>query len=339
MEDLYPLKMQPIFKEYAWGGKAIRNQYKKNTPYARVAESWEVSVHPQGTSLIMDGECAGISLDKLEGLWGEKLCGTLHEGGNFPLTFKLIDAGDWAPLHVHPDDVYATENTPSDNGKTKMCYVLNAKSDAQIAYGFSRDITETELEQAVKENRLDSIINKVDVEAGDVLFIPSGIVHAIGKGVTVAEIQQTSSVSYTIGENDSDIEDIIEVSELDSSLGEEKVVGLPIETEEYTRYKLCCCRYFGAEKVEVDGIVPEKTDGRSFHILFFTSGNAVLRWNGGEIEVDKGDTFLIPAALGEFKIDGDCEYLKYFIPEFAKDFLEPLLDAGYGEDEVISLLY
>lgn len=339
MEDLYPLRMQPVFKEYAWGGKAIRNQYKKNTPYTKTAESWEVSVQPLGTSLVLDGDCAGISLDKMVDLWGEKLYGTLHEEDGFPLTFKLVDAGDWAPLQVHPDDVYASENSNSDSGKTEMCYVLNAKSDAQIAYGFSRDITAEELEQAIKSDTLSDIINKVDVEEGDVLFIPSGIVHAVGKGVTVAEIQQTSSVTYTLGEQNSDIAEIIEVSELESSVGDEKVLGLSIETEDYIRYKLCCCRYFGAEKVALDGMVQEETDGRSFHILFFASGNAELHWNGAILAAEKGDTFLIPAALGDYEIEGDCEYLKYFIPEFAKDFLEPLLEAGYGEDEVISLLY
>lgn len=339
MEDLYPLRMQPVFKEYAWGGKAIRNQYKKNTPYTKTAESWEVSVQPLGTSLVLDGDCAGISLDKMVDLWGEKLYGTLHEEDGFPLTFKLVDAGDWAPLQVHPDDVYASENSNSDSGKTEMCYVLNAKADAQIAYGFSRDITAEELEQAIKSDTLSDIINKVDVEEGDVLFIPSGIVHAVGKGVTVAEIQQTSSVTYTLEEQKSDIAEIIEVSELESSVGDEKVLGLSIETEDYIRYKLCCCRYFGAEKVALDGMVQEETDGRSFHILFFASGNAELHWNGEILAAEKGDTFLIPAALGDYEIEGDCEYLKYFIPEFAKDFLEPLLEAGYGEDEVISLLY
>ncbi|MCI9627021.1 MAG: hypothetical protein HFI90_09620 [Clostridia bacterium] len=337
MEDLYPLKMQPVFKEYAWGGKAIRNQYKKNTPYTKTAESWEVSVQPQGTSLVLDGVHAGVSLEKMVKLWGEDLCGTLHEEEDFPLTFKLVDAGEWAPLQVHPDDVYAAENTQNSSGKTEMCYVLAAKSDAQIAYGFSRDITAAELGQALQNGELGDIINRVEVEEGDVLFIPSGIVHAIGKGVTVAEIQQSSNVTYMFGE--SETEEIVKVSELESSVGEEKAEGLPIETEDYIRYKLCCCRYFGAEKVELDGVVPEETDGRSFHILFCTSGDAVLRWGEMETEMEKGDTFLIPAALGDYEIEGDCEYLKYYIPEFAKDFLEPLLEAGYGEDEVISLLY
>lgn len=337
MEDLYPLKMQPVFKEYAWGGKAIRNQYKKNTPYPKTAESWEVSVQPLGTSLVLDGVCAGISLEKMVELWGEDLCGTLHEEEGFPLTFKLVDAGEWAPLQVHPDDVYAAENTQNSSGKTEMCYVLAAKSDAQIAYGFSHDVTVAELGQAVQNGELEDMINRVEVEEGDVLFIPSGIVHAVGKGVTVAEIQQSSNVTYTVGE--SEIEEIVAVSELESSAGEEKVEGLPIETEDYTRYKLCCCRYFGAEKVELDGVVSEETDGRSFHILFCTSGDAALRWGETETAMEKGDTFLIPAALGAYELEGDCEYLKYYIPEFAKDFLEPLLEAGYGEDEVISLLY
>ncbi len=339
MDDLYPLKMQPVYKQYAWGGKAIRNTYKKNTPYPKTAESWEVSVHPQGTSLVMEGPCAGVSLDKMTQKWGKALCGTLHEEDKFPLTFKLVDAGDWAPLQVHPDDVHVTGKTENGFGKTEMFYVLSAKSDAQVVYGFERDVTEEELVRAVRSGTMGDIINRIPVKEGDVIFIPSGIVHAIGKGVTVAEIQQSSSMAYTFDAEDSKVADIIEVSELKSSVGEEKVVGLPIESENYTCSKLCCCRYFGAEKVELDGDVGEKTDGRSFHILFFSLGNAQIHWNGQETEAQKGDTFLIPAALGDYEIEGDCEYLKYYIPEFAKDFLEPLLEAGYGEDEVISLLY
>lgn len=337
MEDLYPLKMQPVFKEYAWGGKAIQTQYKKNTPYAKTAESWEVSVHPQGTSLVMNGVHAGVSLDKMSDLWGEALCGTLHEGSNFPLTFKLVDTAAQTPLQVHPDDVSAAEN--SGNGKTEMCYVLRAKSDAQIIYGFSEDMTEEKLERMLREKCFEETVNKVAVEEGDVLFIPGGVVHAVGKGVTLAEIQQTAGMTYALEDTDCAVEEILKISEPESSAGKEKTVSLPIEEEEWTRYKLCCCRYFGAEKAEVNGAIQEEADGRSFQILFFADGDGILRWNGGEAEAETGDTFLIPAALGNYEIEGKCEYLKYFIPEFAKDFLEPLLEAGYAEDEVISLLY
>ena len=348
MDDLYPLRMRPVFKDYIWGGNSLKKMYHKNTPYKRTAESWEVAVHKDGCSLVDNGAFAGQPLDRVMKQLGAELTGELCEGEKFPLMLKLIDAKDDLSVQVHPDDIYADQHENGELGKTEMWYVLSADSKAQLIYGFRKDLTEQEFRDAIQNHRLKDVLNYVDAEEGDVFFIEAGQIHAIGEGLVLAEIQQNSNTTYRVYDWDRvdangkprplHIEKALAVSNLESSKGHEKTPVLKVEEEGGVRKFLSCCRYFAAEHVEVDSFSNEQTDGRSFHILLFTDDQTTIRYQGGEIEAHCGESFLIPAEMGEYTVSGKCEYLKFYVAEFEKDILEPLIDAGYIEDEVLALL-
>ncbi len=348
MDDLYPLRMQPVFKDYIWGGNSLKKIFKKDTPYKITAESWEVAVHKDGCSVVADGVFSGKTIDELAEKLGTRLVGELSGNKKFPLMLKLIDAKDDLSVQVHPDDVYAEENENGELGKTEMWYILDAAPKAQLIYGFKKDVTEEEFKEAIEKEELGEILNSVDVAPGDVFFIEAGTVHAIGKGIILAEIQQNSNTTYRVydwGRVGADgkprplhIEKALEVSTLEGSVGLEKTPSLSIETEEYKRSFLCCCRYFAAEAVEVYSEAKEETDGRSFHIIMFTEKGGEIEYEGGIAEGKCGESFLIPADMGEYKINGECKYVKYYVAELEKDILEPLMDAGYIEDEVLALI-
>lgn len=348
MDDSYPLRMQPVFKDYIWGGSALKKVFKKDTPYKKTAESWEVAVHKDGCSTIANGKYAGETLEYLMKLRGEDFVGKLSSVGKFPLMLKLIDAKDKLSVQVHPDDVYADKYENGELGKTEMWYVLDAEDDAQLIYGFKDDITEEELAEAIELNKLKSTLNYVSAKKGDVFFIEAGTVHAIGAGLLLAEIQQNSNTTYRLYDWDRTGDDgkprplhtskAIDVCNLNGSAGVEKMPFVEVEYEECTRKFLNCCRYFASEHVEVHSCANEETDGRSFHIVTFIDGSGRIKYEGGEIEADRGNTFVIPADMGEYNITGNCEYLKFYIAEFEKDILSPLLDSGYTEDEVLPLL-
>ncbi len=348
MDDLYPLRMQPVFKDYIWGGSSLKKMFKKNTPYKKTAESWEVAVHKDGCSTVANGEFKGKTIDELIELMGKSLVGELNDNKKFPLMLKLIDAEDSLSVQVHPDDIYAGEHENGELGKTEMWYILDAEPKAKLVYGFKKDITEDEFRKAVETDELSEILNFVDVQPGDVFFIEAGTVHAIGKGLIIAEIQQNSNTTYRVydwGRVGTDgkprelhVEKAIDVSGLDSCIGKEKTPPLVIETGEYKRSFLCCCRYFAAETVEVYEEASEDADGRSFHIIMFTDKDGIIEYEGGVIEAQCGESFLIPADMGEYKIKGECKYVKYYVAELEEDILHPLMDAGYIEDEVLALI-
>lgn len=348
MEDLYPLRMRPVFKNYLWGGTALKEDYHKRTPYDITAESWEVAVHKDGTSVVDNGPLAGMSLDRVMEKLGEDLMGSFAEGDRFPLMLKILDANDKLSVQVHPDDIYANEHENGELGKTEMWYVLDAKPNAKLIYGFNRDLTEEEFSAAIRQKRLPDILNSVSAKRGDVFFIEAGTVHAVGSGLVIAEIQQNSNTTYRVYDWDRvdkngksrelHIAKALDVSNLEDSSTTAKMPVLTIEEGKNVRRMLSCCRYFAAEHITVEESAKEKTNGRSFHIILIADGEGTIGYQGGSVSFRCGDSFLIPAELGKYTINGECEYLKYYIPEFDTDFLAPLLNVGYTEEEVLSLL-
>lgn len=346
--DLYPLRMRPVFKDYLWGGSAFRDLLGKDTPYEVTAESWEISCHKDGTSVVANGALKGKSLEEAISLLGESLLGELCDGDRFPLLLKLIDASQRLSVQVHPDDAYAIQHENGDPGKTEMWYVVDAKPGARLIYGFREDVTARQFEDAIKRGTLEDILNYVDVKPGDCFFIEAGTVHAICEGLLIAEIQQNSNTTYRVydwGRVGADgkpralhIEKALEVSDLKSTRGDEKTAGLSIEKDGATVTKLACCRYFGSEHVECASSCGENADGRSFHMLLFLRGDGYIVHNGGQEAFKAGDSFVIPADMGAYIVEGDCAYFKNYLPEFETDFLAPLIDAGYIEDEVAALL-
>ena len=348
--DEYPLRMKPVFKDYVWGGNTLKKLYKKNTPFKCTAESWEVADFADGKSTVDGGVYSEKTLSQLTKEFGKDFTGELCDTAEFPLMLKLIDANDDLPLQVSPDDVYAAETAEKGENcqaKNGMWYILDADVKSRLVYGFNKDITAEEFEKSLNDGSLSDNLNFVDAKEGDAFFIEAGTVHAVGDGLLIAEIGQNPGTTYCVFDRSSEKEDgkcskldkqVLEVAVTESSCGKEKMPALMVENESCRRKFLVCCKYFAAEQVETDDFSCEETDGRSFHIILFTKQDARIEYENGTVFAQAGDTFVIPASMGEYKINGECEYLKFYIPEFEKDILSPLANAGYSENEILALL-
>lgn len=187
-------KLIPVFKDYIWGGSDIKDFLNKETPYARTAESWELSTHKDGLSLLEDGNSFLSFVEKSD----PSLFGThFNKESRFPLMIKYIDAKENLSIQVHPNDEYALEHE-GENGKNEMWYIVSAKPGAFIYLGFKDDYSKEEIIERIENNTLEEILNKIYVKEGESYFIKAGTVHAIGAGCLIAEIQQTSNITYRI---------------------------------------------------------------------------------------------------------------------------------------------
>ncbi|MDD3766760.1 MAG: class I mannose-6-phosphate isomerase [Eubacteriales bacterium] len=316
---MYPLKMQPTYKQYLWGGENLKKLYGKDTPQGNAAESWEVSCHPNGQSSVANGKYKGQTLAQVVSSMGEALLGkTISPAEKFPLLLKILDANDKLSVQVHPDDEYAMKNENGEKGKTEMWYVLDCKPGAQLVYGFKEGVTKEIFENAIKGGTLEEILNKVNVNKGDAFFIPAGTVHAIGEGIIIAEIQQNSDTTYRVydyNRKDKDgntrplhIEKALDVSNFESSVGKEKAQGSEVLDGENIRTILASCRYFNFEKLEIKEKSIENTDGR-MEIILVAEGSGKI---AGE-SFKSADSFVIPAAMGEYAVEGKCTLLKSYI--------------------------
>jgi mannose-6-phosphate isomerase len=236
----------------------------------------------------------------------------------FPLLLKILDAQDKLSVQVHPEDDYAMKNENGEKGKTEMWYVLDCKQGAQLVYGFKDGVTKEKFAEAIKNGNPEDILNFVDVEKGDVFFIPAGTVHAIGKGIIIAEIQQNSDTTYRVYDynrvgadgklRDLHIEKALDVSDISCSAGSEKTIGNSIYEGKNIRTYYIECKYFNFEKIDIVERSIEYNNNR-MEILIFAEGQ-------GEIEGESfkaGDSFVIPASLGQYEIKGKCTVLKSFV--------------------------
>ncbi len=307
-----PVKLIPAFKDYLWGGTRLKEEFNKKSDFDIVAESWELSAHKDGESVIASGEFKGIPLSKYVEKLGKGILGTNAEKFDyFPILIKFIDAKKALSVQVHPDDEYALENE-GEYGKTEMWYILDCEEGASLYYGFSRDITKQEYRDAINDGTLTEILNEVTVHKGDVFFIPAGTVHAIGAGIVICEIQQNSNTTYRVydyNRRDKDgnlrplhIEKAIEVSKLEKA---EQAIPA-IDGEETV---LASCEYFNVRKLKVSGEKGLEIDNASFHSLTVVEGSGRLSFGEAVIEFEKGDSIFVPAQDGRYVLCGQCEII------------------------------
>lgn len=310
---LYPLFFEPVYKNIIWGGRRFETYFKRTIPDGNVAESWEVCCHKNGMSVIKNGPLKGKTLDEVIKLYGKEILGEKYD--KFPLLIKLIDANDKLSVQVHPDDEYS-KKVENQLGKTEMWYVIDAKDSAKLVYGLKKGTTKEGLKNALEGNSVEDLLNFVPVKKGDIIFIPSGTVHAILDGLLLAEIQQNSDITYRLydwNRVDKDgkkrelhIDKALDVIDYDF---EGKV--LKPEFKEHNGYKMAqavSCKYFNVDIINVEEEFKDKPN-YSFIIFTVVEGKGKLIY-GEEYEIKIGDSFLIPAHLGEFKIDGKLTLLK-----------------------------
>lgn len=302
---LKPFFMEPYFNVKDWGGTRLESVYGKSIPSDHTGESWEVSAHPMGLSA-----CEGKTLPELIAEYGDKLTGT-EVKGEFPLLIKLIDAREWLSVQVHPDDAYAQRVEGDPYGKTEAWVVLDCDPGAQLVFGIDCD-NET-LRSEIAEGRLDEHLVKVDVKVGDVLYIPAGTVHAIGANMLIYEVQQSSDRTYRLyawGRNaELHIDKSIDV--IDPKQGGKPMQGVKLEMEGGIREVMIVDPCFALERITATGRMPMCTDGTRFYAYTAVSAGKVS-WADGEKEYKAGDSFLIPAALGDYALEGGVLYKSYF---------------------------
>jgi mannose-6-phosphate isomerase len=322
---LYPLIFKPILKPVIWGGSNIC-RFKQIEPVQEgIGESWEISGVPHSVSVVANGPLAGESLDKLLATAREQLVGKKNYerfGNTFPLLIKFIDARDDLSIQVHPDDRLAKERHNSF-GKTEMWYVIHAEQGAFLYSGFEQQITPEEYIETVKNNSFTEKLKKHEVKEGDVFFLPAGRVHAIGAGCFIAEIQQTSDITYRI--YDYDRRDASgKARELHTELAKEAIdytvynsYKTEYQREKNRAVKLADCVYFTTQLLEIDQPMErsyERLD--SFVIFICLDGNCSLCDNqGNEISVHQGETVLFPADTGSvtLKPNGEARLLETYI--------------------------
>lgn len=329
--ELYPLKFENVFKERIWGGRNLQRVLDKPLPPGDdpIGESWEVVDHRSESSVVANGTYRGNSVKSLREEYGEDLVGRrgLELGrGQVPLLVKFLDAQDVLSVQVHPDDEYANEHENGELGKTEMWYVIHAEPGAKIISGLEPGTTRESLKRAIEEGRVESCLKEIEVRAGECYFTPSGRVHAIGAGNIICEVQQNSDVTYRFYDwnrvdasgkpRDLHVEKSLDVIDYGAT-GDARVEPKLVHEDGAKVWKLVRCPYFAAEKLEVSARLPSGTQGESFHILSCFNGEGEVESEGNEaVPLRKGDSMLIPCALGRYEIasSGGMEILRSYVP-------------------------
>lgn len=292
----YPLKLSPVCKEIIWGGTKLKTEYGKVCDLDKVAETWELTARYDGMNTIVNGEYAGMTIAEYLGDKAEK----------FPLLIKLIDACDKLSIQVHPDDEYAQTNE-GEFGKTEMWYIVDAEPGAKLVYGLENYNKDT-FAPAAKEGTLEQYLHYVDVHPGDVFFIPAGCVHAIGAGILIAEIQQSSNVTYRVYDynrrgKDGQLRPLHVEKALDVIIDyTEDEINAIRYSDGYFEGALANCKYFRVERY-VGDITLNVQDG-FMHVLCL-SGEGTI---GGE-PITKGDSYFLPAGMGAVEVTGTAEII------------------------------
>lgn len=317
-----PMLLKPEGKDYLWGGTRLRTEYNKQIDLEPLAETWECSVHPDGPSLVVNGEHAGETLDKVLEAHPEYMGTKLNPENGFPILVKFIDAAKDLSVQVHPDDEYAHVHE-NQNGKTEMWYIMDAQPGAGLVYGFAHSVTKEQLRQAIEEGTLSKHLQRVDVHKGDVFFIPAGTVHAIGAGALIAEIQENSNVTYRVYDynrvdkngqkRELHFDKAAEVMNMEA---EDNLRRKPRMVNYYpgcSKELLCRCRYFDTERIQVTRNYSFTVLEASFQVLLCLEGSGELKADGGmqgALGFSKGDCIFLPAGLGECRVTGEATLLK-----------------------------
>ncbi len=314
------LKLEPAFKDYLWGGNRLETDFGMHSGLSKTAEAWVLSCHKDGNSTVANGIYRGKTLLEAIKAEGKAVLGTKAEGTeDFPILIKFIDAKQNLSVQVHPDDAYAKAYENS-LGKTECWYILDCDPDAELIYGLKKEVSQEELTEAIENDTLLEIANSVKVHQGDMFFIPAGTLHAIGKGILVAEIQQSSNVTYRVYDYgrlgaDGKPRQLHKQQAADVILRKpSKETGKPMGKAEafdgYQKQLLTECPLFKVERVKVDTAYTGKANADSFVSVLIVSGEGHIE-NGGEtLSFKKGDSFFLSADSGAFKVTGNVEFLE-----------------------------
>ena len=319
----YPIKFTPILKEKIWGGNKLKNNLNKETTKNNLGESWEISGVPGDISVVANGELKGFSLKDLLNEHKAKFVGEKiyrEFDADFPLLIKFIDAKTELSVQLHPNDELAQQRHNSF-GKTEMWYIMQADKGAKINVGFKESISKEDYIARLEEGRIVELLNFEEVKKGDSFFINTGKVHAIGAGVLLAEIQQTSDVTYRIYDwdrtddegNSRELHTALAIDAIDFEKKDD--FKLNYKRAANTSSEIASCKYFTTNYLPVKGdINKDYSNLDSFVIYMCVGGNGTISVNGNSENIKQGETILIPAENKQVEISAkNCELLEVFI--------------------------
>lgn len=319
-----PFMLQAAYKDYIWGGSKLKNEYGKETNMDTLAEAWVCSTHSDGQSIIMDREFKGLTLGEVITLHPEYLGTHPRIKDELPILVKLIDARKDLSVQVHPDDEYAKLYENGQFGKTEMWYVLHADKDAKLVFGFKHDVSKDELKASIKSGLVERHLRYVPVQKDDVFLIEAGTVHAIGKGIVIAEIQESSNLTYRIYDYDRvdkqgykrelHIDKALAVAQLSSSMEPRQPMRVLNYRNGYASELLGRCKYFQVERMLLNteryrAMADSKTGNNSFRVLLCVDGCGTLFGEDVLINFFKGDCIFIPANSVKLKMHGRAQLL------------------------------
>ena len=317
-----PFLLKPAYKDYLWGGEKLKTEYHKETDLSPLAESWECSTHPDGTSLALIDQNE-IPLTEVLKRHPEILGTHPRTRDTLPILIKLIDAKKDLSVQVHPDDDYARIQEHGSLGKSEFWYVLEAEPGASLVYGFSQDVTEEQVRQGISDGTIQKYLQKVPVKRNDVFFVQAGTVHAIGKGIVIAEIQESSNLTYRLYDynrrdrngnlRELHIDKALDVLNLHSSAEPVQPMRLLNYQPGFASEFLTRCRYFQVERILLSAEASEVsyyTDSSSFEVLMCVQGQGELKGTEFRIPFGKGDTVFVPADSEKMRFTGKAELLR-----------------------------
>jgi mannose-6-phosphate isomerase len=318
--DIYPLQFEPILKERIWGGEKLNSVLNKPITSKSTGESWEISTVEGDVSVISNGTLKGISLNEIIGNFPKEVLGTAvfeKFGKQFPLLFKYLDAKTDLSIQVHPNDELAKKRHNSF-GKTEMWYIMQADKGSRIIVGFKNNSNAKEYVSHLENNTLLALLEEVKVKTGDVFFLETGTVHAIGAGLLVAEIQQTSDITYRLYDFDR-VDSEGNKRELHVELALDAINYNKVETQkkynkqENVSNEMVNCPYFTTNYLNIAGEINVSKSATSFTVYMCAEGEFQLEFNRVQYHYSKGDTVLIPAAMTDFNLLGKATLLEIYI--------------------------
>ena len=316
----YPLQLSYIAKTALWAGDRLKTEFGKVSDYETISETWELSVRPNEMSMICNGEAKGMCLSDYISLVGYDCVSPLFGAEDrFPLLVKFIDARDVLSVQVHPDDAYAF-GVEGDSGKTEMWYVVDAAEGATLVYGLKKGVTKEAFACAVREERIGDVMNHVPVKAGEIYFIPAGMLHAIGAGILVAEIQQNSDLTYRVYDFDRVGADgkkrelhVQRALDVTRPFTEEEIKALRYTTGYAGEYGelLADSQYFRVQKMvcSTDRSRKLTVSKDGFVSALCVEGSGQISHENQVYFVQKGDSYFLPAGMGTCECSGDMTLL------------------------------
>jgi mannose-6-phosphate isomerase len=340
-DDLYLLKLAALAKDKVWGGTRIARTFRQDLALDRsIGEIWVV----WGDLSVQNGPWAGIKLDELARKFPGALLGSrVVDRGypEFPLLVKILDARETLSVQVHPDDHYAQERENQPFGKAEVWYVLDAEPGARLIHGVERPISRAEASAAIESGRLQDLLQYVGVKAGEVVYNPAGTIHALGGGILLYELQQSSDLTYRLYDWDRrdpnrplHVEKSLDVADLEP-YPEHKIRPIEFKAEGGTRAMLCASEHFAAELLRVQSTALERPAGACFHVLTALEGSGYVQG----IALNRGESLLVPAGIDEYEIEAaqPLKVIKAYVPDLAKDVVDPLRKQGVSDEQIAQL--